>query len=303
MTPDAIVMVRPRHFGYNAETAASNSFQLKPERSGYSAKALKEFDAMVQQLREAGVRVWVHPDPENEECTDAVFPNNWLVVMPSGEVVLFPMMAPSRRKEVNHQLVSALCKEYSLGPVTDLTHWADEGVFLEGTGSIVFDHAHRMAYACESPRTNLKLLNEFCAERGYKNLSFRATDIQGQAIYHTNVVMGVGEKTAILCTESIEDTIERSMLCEKLRQTGKSLVEISFSQMGSFAGNAFFVRTVKGGRWIMSQSAFDALRDDQLATLRLDGEIVDVSIPVIETLGGGSARCMVAGVFSNLNKE
>jgi len=300
MIPDAVLMVRPRHFGFNPETAASNSFQQNSTVQDVSLRAIEEFDAMVKTLRDHGISVWVHPDPDDAICPDAVFPNNWLAVMPTGEVVLFPMMAKTRRLEVNYPLVKKLCDEYELGPVTDLTSYARENQFLEGTGSIVFDHDNKLAYACESPRTDLKLLSALCHRLGYEAVSFGAVDLSGQPIYHTNVLMSMGDKTVILCSEAIENSMERAMLHERLRNTGKLIIEISYAQMNHFAGNAFYVRTGVGGKWIFSQRAVESLHAGQIDQLQTDGEIVAVRIPTIETLGGGSARCMVAGLFTLL---
>lgn len=298
MTPDAVLMIRPYHFGFNSETAASNSFQKNTTFQDVSQRAVEEFDAMVKTLRDHGISVWVHPDQDDAVCPDAVFPNNWLAVMPTGEVILFPMMAQTRRLEVNRNLVKKLCEDYRLGPVIDLTSQVNENQFLEGTGSIVFDHENKLAYACESPRTDLKLLSKICRHWGYEAISFGAVDLSGQPIYHTNVLMSMGDKTAILCSEAIENSIERAMLRERLRNTGKLIIEISYAQMTNFAGNAFFVCSEAGGKWIFSHRAVESLQTTQIDLLQSDGEIVAVHIPTIETLGGGSARCMVAGIFN-----
>ncbi len=297
MIPKEILMIRPRHFGYNPETAASNKFQRQTEIENAAQLALDEFDAMAYQLRKNGVIVRVENDREDVVTPDAVFPNNWLAVIPGGTLILFPMMAPSRRNEINRELVNELLAEKKYPRKIDLTARARKGKFLEGTGSIVFDHAHRIAYACVSPRTDLDLLSELCREIEYTPVSFHAGDINGQEIYHTNVMMSVGKNKVILCSEAIEDSMERSMLTARIAATGKELIEISHTQMAAFTGNVFQVQAGDHPVWIMSESAFKSFTDAQRKSLESDGGICAVRIPTIEQLGGGSARCMVAGLY------
>jgi hypothetical protein len=218
--------------------------------------------------------------------------------MPDGKYILFPMMAESRRREINPEVKSILSQKINLTETIDLSLKTADNQFLEGTGSIVFDHQYKLAYACESPRTDLKLLRRTLPKIGYRAVTFLATDATGKAIYHTNVLMAVGEKVVILCSESVEDLLERAMLKETIRQTGKTLLEISFSQMNSFAGNAFEVKSKNGNLWILSTTAWDVLSADQKLLLGGEEGVCAVSIPTIEKLGGGSARCMMAGWFS-----
>jgi hypothetical protein len=297
MTPDGILMVRPLHFGFNPETAASNAFQQQTIINDAQQLALAEFDEMVKLLQNRGVEIIVAPDQPEVICPDAVFPNNWFCVMPDGKYILFPMMAESRRKEINPEVKSILSQKINLKETIDLSVKTADNQFLEGTGSIVFDHQFKLAYACESPRTNLKLLEELCRKIGYRAITFLATDATGKAIYHTNVLMAVGEKVVILCSESVEDLLERAMLKESIRQTGKTLLDICFSQMNSFAGNAFEVKSKNGNLWILSITAWDVLSADQKLLLGGEESVCAVSIPTIEKLGGGSARCMMAGWF------
>ncbi|TVR40593.1 MAG: amidinotransferase [Cryomorphaceae bacterium] len=297
MIPEGVLMVRPRCFGYNPETAESNAFQQNTDLEQASFLARAEFDCMVEALSNAGVKVLVASDPD-EPCSDAVFPNNWLACMPDGTLIVFPMMAPGRRKEVNEPTIELL-RHHTLSKHTiDLRHHADVGRYLEGTGSIVFDHAFRIAYACVSPRTDIKLFSMLCKDINYDAVSFRATDIRGQEIYHTNVVMSVGANRVILCDEAVEDPLERSMLKERIKRSGKELLIISLAQMQAFAANAFEVRCGEDHCWIFSETAWNALTADQQESLKSDGKICVVSIPTIEQLGGGSARCMVAGFYA-----
>lgn len=296
MIPNGILMVRPRHFGFNPQTAESNAFQQKVQMQHPVESAKEEFDSMVRQLREEGIDILVAEDPEIP-CADAVFPNNWLVAMPDQTLIVFPVMAPNRRNEINPATVDMLRKEIGPGKLIDLSSKAEEGLFLEGTGSITFDYENRLAYASESKRTNLKLLAELCKKIGYESISFGGVDLSGKAIYHTNVLMSVGSKTVILCSESIESGLERKMLHERIRRSGKKLLEISYTQMQAFAGNAMEVKSSKGSCWVMSTTAASSLTTKQKQQLESDGKICAVHIPTIECLGGGSARCMMAGYF------
>lgn len=296
MVPVSLLMIRPRHFGYNAETAGSNAFQQSTPVTDIAKKAQVEFDEMVNALHNAGVAIRVFDDPE-DPCPDAVFPNNWLAMLPDKTLIVFPMMAQSRRREINPAIIESLQTEAGESRTIDISSYAEKNMFLEGTGSIVFDHQHRIAYACESPRTNSGLLSELCEKIGYRPVSFRATDLNGKAIYHTNVLMSIGTNCVVICTEAIDDAIERAMLMAHLRNHVKTTIEISHAQMNAFAGNIFQVQGKHGKRWIMSTTARDAFTPEQLEKLSEEGEIVVVRIPVIEKAGGGSARCMVAGLF------
>lgn len=289
-------MIRPKHFGFNAETAASNAFQREKAVGNAAELAVVEFNGMVETLHKAGIDTQVFDDREQPNCPDAIFPNNWLVMMPNGPLALFPMTAKNRRLEVNHSVVSALLDERANQDTIDLTGRAEAGVFLEGTGSIVFDHAARVAYACESPRTNLKLLSEFCQKVNYTPVSFRATDIKGQDIYHTNVLMSVGQNRVVICLDAIEDPIEKSMLKQRIERSGKAILDISHGQMAAFAGNMLEVKAENNNCWVVSATAWESLSDNQRSQLESDGGVCIVHIPTIETLGGGSVRCMMAGV-------
>lgn len=291
-------MVRPLHFGFNPETAASNAFQKNSAVTEAQNLALAEFDTMVAQLKNKGITVIVADDQEKVICPDAIFPNNWFCMLPNGQHILFPMLASNRRKEINPQVATLLQEKTKLQATIDLSQKAENNQFLEGTGSIVFDHENRLAYACESPRTDLKLLEELCKQIGYQAITFLATDAAGKAIYHTNVLMAIGENVAILCTESIADVLERSMLVAKLKQTGKTCIDIRFNQMNSFAGNAFEVKSTNGNIWILSNTAWNSLTEKQQQQLGGKDKVCVVNIPTIEKIGGGSARCMMAGWFS-----
>lgn len=298
---DTLLMIRPDAFGFNEETAASNEFQNVPTESSdvVRGRAIAEFETMVLQLQHEGIHVVVIPSRDN--TPDAVFPNNWLSFHDNGTAVLYPMLAPNRRAERQFDTaMSALSGFVNRNEiqVVDLTHLEDEGKFLEGTGSLVFDRRNGVAFAVESPRTTLAALKVFCDELDMKPVVFHATGTEGKPIYHTNVVMGIGDGFSVVCIEAIEDSNERANVILHLEKNG-AIVPISKDQMDAFCGNIMHVQSIDGKKKIiMSQAARDAFTDDQKEILKNFGDLVAVSIPTIESVGGGSARCMVAEVFS-----
>lgn len=297
---DAVLMVRPAAFGTNPETAASNAFQATQPASAVDRRAaLEEFDRLAAALEAAGVDVLVVEDTTPPAKPDACFPNNWLSLHHDGTVVLYPMLSPLRRLERRadiSQLLSA--RGFRIDRTLDRSAAEREGRFLEGTGSVVFDHRARIAYACESPRTDARLLQELATELGYVAHVFNASGPAGEPVYHTNVVMSLGERFATLCAEAIDDTGQRAALFGRLEAGGRELVLLSREQMGAFAGNMLALATSHGGSVIaMSATARDALTSAQLALLERHGSILAAAVPVIERHGGGSVRCMLAEIF------
>ncbi|SMB93107.1 amidinotransferase [Hymenobacter roseosalivarius DSM 11622] len=297
-----VFLVRPVRFAFNTETAASNHFQQTIaglEQEAIQEKALAEFDAAVARLRAHGVQVLVFDDTPAPPKPDAVFPNNWLTLHPDGRVVLYPMHAPNRRPERRPDILEALRSQFTIREVVDLSHHEQEDRFLEGTGSLIFDHQHRVAYAGLSPRTDEALFQQVTSLLGYRPVAFHATDAQGHAIYHTNVMLCVGGKFAVVCLESITDPAEQAAVSDALASTGHEIVAISLAQVAHFAGNLLTLQPAAGGQELlaMSQSAHDALTADQRQTLSRYCTLVPLPIPTIETIGGGSARCMLAEVF------
>ncbi|MBD2715239.1 amidinotransferase [Hymenobacter sp. BT646] len=297
-----VMLVRPARFCFNPETAVSNHFQQAIaglDESAIQARAFAEFDAMVSTLRGKGMRVLVVDDTPEPAKPDAVFPNNWGTFHPDGRVLLYPMCAPNRRPERRPDILEMLGREFVITQVHDLSGAEQEGRYLEGTGSIIFDHVHRVAYACLSARTDADLFGSVCAQLGYRPVAFRAQDAQGHAIYHTNVMLCVGARFAVLCLESITDPTERAAVTGSLEQTGHELVDISLAQVARFAGNMLTLQPAAGPELLaMSQSAYDALTASQRQTLSRYADLLPLAIPTIETIGGGSARCMLAEVFS-----
>jgi hypothetical protein len=296
-----VFVVRPARFSFNAETAASNHFQHHLQgldAATIQAQAFREFDELVATLRAKEVRVLVFEDTPAPTKPDAVFPNNWLTLHPDGRVLLYPMCAPNRRLERRPDILAALGQQFTVTEVVDLSHHEQENRFLEGTGSILFDHEHRVAYAALSPRTDATLFREVATQLGYRPVAFRAYDAQGYAIYHTNVMLCIGSGFAVVCLESITDAAERAAVVGSFIVSGHEIVAISLEQVARFAGNLLALQTSAGTTLLaMSQSAFDALTEPQRQTLEKYVELLPLPIPTIETIGGGSVRCMLAEVF------
>lgn len=301
-TTDAVLMVRPAAFGWNPETAGSNAFQ-RPDSGPAElrqAHARAEFDGLVEALASAGTTVFALDEPGPDACADAVFPNNWVSLHQDGTVVLYPMMAPSRRRERRVELIARLEEQggYAVERLVDLTHHELAGRFLEGTGSAVFDHVARVAYACRSRRTDERVLCELCEELGYEPLAFDATDQSGVPIYHTNVMLSIGTRSAIVCGPAIAGP-HRGLLLERLQAGGRRVVNIDHAQMAAFCGNALELQSA-GGTAVLALSssawqAFGAAAREQLCDC-VD-TVVAAPVPTIEQLGGGSVRCMIAEVF------
>lgn len=297
---NSILVVRPANFCFNAETAISNAFQNKPVESSETLmnKVLAEFDAMVRILESKGVNVVVIEDTPEPVKPDAIFPNNWISLHPNGEVVLYPMMTPNRRAERRIDILDTLKAQFEISLVTDVSSNENESKFLEGTGSIIFDHPHKKAYACLSPRTDKALFKEVCRHLGYEPISFKALDASGKEIYHTNVMMGIGSDVAIICSESIVDSEERDFVTKTLTTTNHQIIDISLDQVSQLAGNVLEVQSKSGAKYMaMSQSAFDSLKPDQLQALNKYCEPLPLAVPTIEGIGGGSVRCMMCEVF------
>ena len=293
-----ILMIRPVNFGFNEQTAGSNAFQIRDAKDDdANRKAQTEFDGMVNALCGDGVDVTVIDDTPEPYTPDSIFPNNWVSFHADGEVYLYPMQAENRRLERREDIIAKLEDRFSVKHVIDLSRFEQENKFLEGTGSMVPDRENKIAYACISPRTDRDVLDLFCEHAGYRPVTFDAVDEKGQAIYHTNVLMCVGTGFAVICLDSIPNPDEKLVVKESLSLTKKEIIDISFGQMNHFAGNMLEVKNSAGDTLIvMSQSAFDALLDEQKQILKKYGKLVHADIGTIETLGGGSARCMMAEV-------
>ncbi len=301
-TTHVLLMIRPAHFGPNPETAASNAFQQDTDCSPAVLEriSLAEFDGMVSSLRRAGVRVLVIDDTDQPCKRDAVFPNNWFTTHATGDIFLFPLEAPGRRAERRMDIIDSLSAEhgFAVRRVVDLSAHEAEGRYLEGSGSMVLDRANRIIFATCSTRTHTELLNAFAHEVGYEVCVFDTLDSSGRAIYHTNVMLAIGEKFVVVCAAAINDARQRAAVMECLTRTGRGVIEITMEQMTAFAGNMLGVRTAAGESLIiLSTTARDALTSEQRATLQRGARLLPVAVDTIERIGGGSVRCMLAEIF------
>jgi hypothetical protein len=295
-----VLMIRPAAFGANPETVASNAFQVQGVVSQAGRElALAEFDGAAVALERAGVEVIVVADTPEPPKPDAVFPNNWLSLHHDGTAVRYPMLSPLRRRERRRDVITAIeSRGFLVRRILDLSGWESSEVYLEGTGSTVLDHAGRVAYACVSPRTNVRPLAQLTAEIGYEPHVFHASGPDGAPLYHTNVLMCVGDRFAAACLQAVGDAVERRRLREALMAGGRELIEISSAQMNSFAGNMLALRTGGGEPIVaLSSTAWQSLSPAQRGALERQGGVVTASLPTIERHGGGSLRCMLAEVF------
>lgn len=294
-------MIRPKHFGFNSQTASSNAFQS--DSAVDATLALEEFDKMVDVLTAHEVNVEVIDDSDTPVKPDAIFPNNWLSTHESGEIILYPMMAENRRFERRDDIVKKLKEKYNVTAVSDFSKYEVDRQFLEGTGSIVFDHPNKLAYACRSPRTDEKLFREFCLKVKYKPVVFDAVDAEGKPIYHTNVMMSIGEDFAVVCLDSIRNDEDQELVLGHLSDTNHKVISISYDQMKAFAGNIIEVKTANEENVVlMSTTAFNSLLPGQLNAITQFADVLPISIPTIEKTGGGGVRCMVAGIHLPLRK-
>ena len=303
-TTNTILMVRPVAFRMNEQTAVNNYFQedIELKNSLINEKAQKEFDAFVEKLRAAGVEVIVVEDDKLLDTPDSIFPNNWVSFHENGDVAIYPMFAENRRRERRDEIFIRLEAEgFRIENIVDYTSAEEDGYFLEGTGSILMDRENRKAYCALSPRADEELFIEFCEDFEYTPIIFNANQtVDGKRlpIYHTNVMMCMGEKFAVICLESIDDKKERKMVISSLKKDGKEIIPISDIQMHHFAGNMLQVRGTDDQKYlVMSKAAHDSLKSDQISKIETYCKILSSDLETIETCGGGSARCMMAEVF------
>ncbi len=297
----AVLMIRPVRFHSNPLTADSNRFQGKMDASPaeQQAAAAREFDGLKAALTGAGIRVVEVADTEDPPTPDAIFPNNWISTHADGRVVLYPMEAANRRTERRDEIVEMLAGEqgFKVSGVVDLSPHELSGRYLEGTGSLVLDRVNRVAYACLSSRTHLDALGDFAQQLDYDVVAFDAVDRDGAPIYHTNVMMNVGEGLAVICDESIPRADQREAVLQSLRRTGHEVLSLSFEQMNAFAGNMLELRSESGERVLaMSEQARRSLNDEQRGKIEAYATIVSAPIDNIESSAGGSVRCMLAEI-------
>ena len=293
-----LLMVRPYQFYFNQQTAANNFFQSDIDIENANELALAEFDTMVEQLRAHQIKVNVVQDTKDPSTPDAIFPNNWVSTHPNGTLCLYPMFAENRRAERKSTVINFLHSNYKIQDVLDLTELEKEGIFLEGTGSMVLDHQNKIAYGCLSERLDKATFTNWCHKMQFKPITFKAVDDKAQPIYHTNVMMCVGNQFVVICLESIPNELEKQILLECFLQTNKEVITISQDQLNHFAGNMLQVFDMhEKPHLIMSEQAHRSLDPAQVKNLEKYNPILPVSIPTIEALGGGSTRCMMAEIY------
>jgi hypothetical protein len=293
-----LLMVRPYQFYFNQQTAANNFFQSDIDIENANELALAEFDTMVEQLRAHQIKVNVVQDTKDPSTPDAIFPNNWVSTHHNGTLCLYPMFAENRRAERKSTVINFLHSNYKIQDVLDLTELEKEGIFLEGTGSMVLDHQNKIAYGCLSERLDKATFTNWCHKMQFKPITFKAVDDKAQPIYHTNVMMCVGNQFVVICLESIPNELEKQILLECFLQTNKEVITISQDQLNHFAGNMLQVFDMhEKPHLIMSEQAHRSLEPAQVKNLEKYNPILPVSIPTIEALGGGSTRCMMAEIY------
>ncbi|QES90504.1 citrulline utilization hydrolase CtlX [Rhizosphaericola mali] len=295
-----IMMVRPASFGFNTETATNNAFQSQVDLSNdaVQAKALEEFDQFVEKLRANDINVLVIEDSKNPPKPDAIFPNNWFCTLDNDVVYLFPMFAPNRRIERRPEILEEIAQHFQIKETIDWSASENKNEFLEGTGSIIFDHENKLSYACLSERTDKSLLEKYCQSIQYQAIAFHSSDENNFPIYHTNVMLHIGKDYAVVCLESIKDEQEKAFLIQSFAKTNHQIIDITLAQVQAFAGNMLQVATNKGKLvTLMSQKSLDSLTSQQISDISTHSQILPISIPTIETIGGGSVRCMMAELF------
>ena len=300
-----IIMINPKHFNYNVETADNNHFQknnIDFSEKKRNEKASLEFKGFIQKLKEKKITVKVYEDREDVKTTDSVFPNNWISFHQEGKIILYPMYSPNRRKERRNDIIEDLKDEgFIIEEIIDLTHYENIGSYLEGTGSMVLDRENKICYAALSERTSHTVLMDLCEKLNYKLIHFHAyqsVKSKRLEIYHTNVLMCLGTEYCIVCLDSIDCKEEEKKLINSLKKTNKQIIEISEDQMNRFAGNMLQVENIYDEKYlIMSSAAYNSLNEKQKKNILYYNEIIHSDLSTIETLGGGSARCMIAENF------
>lgn len=301
-TTNTVLMIEPIAFGYNAQTAENNYFQVNQQGDETQQKALVEFNNFVTKLREKGIQVITVKDTLDPHTPDSIFPNNWVSFSADAKVFLYPMFAPNRRDERRMDILEMVqSKGFRVDEIVDLSASEKENIFLEGTGSMIFDHVNKIAYGSVSLRLDEQLFRDFCEKIGYHAVVFHSYQTAGEQrlpIYHTNVMMCVADRFAVICLDCIDDVAEREMVKNTLLNSGKEIVEITEQQMQNFAGNMLQVNNNEGVTFlVMSQTAYKSLNAEQVIAIEKYSEIIYSDLNTIEVNGGGSARCMLAEVF------
>lgn len=295
--PSAVVMIRPHRFTANPETAADNTFQTcSGSVTGQEAvTALAEFDSAVNAMEAKGITVHVFEDQGEKNTPDSVFPNNWFSTHTGGHIAVYPMFTANRRLERRWDVIEFLKREYRVQDVIDFSGLEEDDLALEGTGAMVLDHIERVAYTAESNRADPVILERFCTHFNFEPMVFQSANRDGQAVYHTNVIMAIATKYALLCTSMIVDPVRRAAVVRRLEESGRDVIDLSEDQIDAFAGNAIELTAGSSRYLAMSSKGVDCLTDDQRSRIEPHARLLPISIPTIET-AGGSVRCMMAGI-------
>ena len=297
--PTAVVMVRPHRFRVNPQTLADNAFQTLPTgelaSDAIAAAARQEFDSVVDQLCAAGITVHVFDDFGQLDTPDSVFPNNWFSTHHGGRIAIYPMYAPNRRRERRADVIDLLKSTYRVQEVIDYSGLEYDDLFLEGTGAMVLDHAERLAYVANSHRADPVILERFCTAFGYEPMAFPTAGPDGRAVHHTNVMMGIASEYVLICLDAISEPKRRDQVAQRLADSGRAVLELSFDQVADFAGNTIELTGTNGRVLALSARAAGALTDAQRAVIEESATLLPLGIPTIER-AGGSVRCMIAGV-------
>jgi hypothetical protein len=298
-----LLMVRPANFSSNIETLETNKFQtglnVNDSQESIQSLAIEEFDNMVNLLRDHQITIFDVDDIKELNNTDALFPNNWVTFHQDNSVVIYPMMAKSRRKEKRNDILKYIeeFESFRIEKVIDLSYLETDGFFLEGTGSMVLDRINKIVFACKSSRTSIDALEVFCKKLNYSSVVFEALN-DDVPIYHTNVMMSLGQETAFICSESIKDQKDIKHIHKLFGISERKIIELSMAQMNQFAGNVLEVENTKGQSYlIMSEKAYLSLEAPQIQSISKSSKIISIPLDTIEKYGGGSARCMIAEIF------
>jgi len=298
-----LLMVRPANFSSNTETLETNKFQsglnINDSQESIQSLAIEEFDNMVNLLRDHQITIFDLDDIKELNNTDALFPNNWVTFHQDNTAVIYPMMAKSRRKEKRNDILKYLeeFESFRIEKVIDLSYLEKDGFFLEGTGSMVLDRINKIVFACESSRTSINALEVFCKKLNYSSVVFEAVN-DDLPIYHTNVMISLGQETAFICSESIKDQKDIKHIHKLFEISERKIIELSMAQMNQFAGNVLEVENTKGqSHLIMSKKAYQSLEAPQIQSISKSSKIITIPLDTIEKYGGGSARCMIAEIF------
>jgi len=300
-TTDKILMIRPVNFGFNTETAGDNTFQKVPEigtTSSIQSQALLVFNTLTQKLISIGVDVLIVDDTQEPPTPDSIFPNNWISFHEDGTICLFPMYAKNRRLERKSTVLEAIHASFQIQRTVDLTSSELDDMFLEGTGSMILDRPNGIVYGSHSARTNENVLQNFATVMGFPKIIMFESHNSGKLIYHTNVMMCLGDKFVVICLDCISDPIEREYVKNTIQESGKEVVVITIDQMNNFAGNMLQVENILGQKYlVMSSRAYNSLTPEQIHKLEMFNQLVHSDLTTIEDIGGGSARCMMAEIY------